>query len=347
MGAFFDNLHILKSDKYDLETLKNELSDKLKIQGFSLLPEGADGDVFVMIYEPGEGSWVSIESDAFMFDSEEAIRTYTDPLSLAFNTDVIAATCFDSDYLRLALLNSVDNTDGWINVGKSYDPLIRRTKVAPWKKLVKDTEGLKATIKKDHACAEEAFEEIAEMIGMQPQQTMLGCGGEELLDGKITRMEFSAPEGKIKPPKLQLHSYNAPPIKIGKFLRVSFINTGDKAKGLKFIFMGECVEKGEITFEDVSLFYDDKHHPIELQESELMGGEKCYVWKDPYFQLPPAVNENLPLVKQINLGFDREISVCCTPKGNTENPESLRIVGIPLSNPMEGQVSWINSSEYC
>ena len=79
MGAFFDNLHILKSDKYDLETLKNELSGILKIRGFSLLPEGSDGDVSVMIYEPGEGSWVSIASDAFMFDSEEA------ELSLAFD----------------------------------------------------------------------------------------------------------------------------------------------------------------------------------------------------------------------------------------------------------------------
>ena len=242
---------------------------------------------------------MSIASDAFMFDSEKTIRSYTDPLSLAFYTDVIAATCYDSDYLRLALLNSSDNTDGWINVGKSYDPLVRRTKVAPWKKLVKDTEGLKAVIKKDHACAEEAFSEIAEMIGMQQDQPMLGCGGEELLDGKITKMEFSAPEGEIKPPALRLHSYYAPPIKIGELISVSFINTGGKAKGLKFIFMGDCVDKGEITFEDVTLFYDDKHHPIELQKSELVGGEKCYVWKDPYFQLPPAVNENLPLVKQI------------------------------------------------
>ncbi|WP_026528203.1 hypothetical protein [Butyrivibrio sp. VCD2006] len=69
---------------------------------------------------------ISIACEAFMFDTEETIRSCADPLSKALDTDVMAASCYDSDYLRLALLNVNDKTDGWINVGKSYDPLIRR-----------------------------------------------------------------------------------------------------------------------------------------------------------------------------------------------------------------------------
>ncbi len=342
MGAFFDNLHILINDEYDLERLKNELSNILKNRGFSLLPEGSEGDVSVMIYEPTDNSWVSIASDAFMFDSEETIRSFTDTLSLAFCTDVIAATCYDSDYLRLALLNSVDNTDGWINVGKSCDPLIRRTKVAPWKKLVKDTDGLKAVIKNYHAFAEEAFSEIATMIGMQPQQTMLGCGGEELLDGKITKMEFSAPEGEIKPPKFMVHSFSRPAASmLGGAINVSFLNIGGKSKGLEFIFMGDCVDNDEITFEDVYWYCDGKHNSIDLKESQLEDGKKCYIWKDKYFQIPPAVNENLPLVKKFQMESDRHIAVIFTLKGNPEHLETLRIVGVPLSNPMDGQASWV------
>ena len=107
------------------------------------------------------------------------------------------------------------------------------------------------------------------------------------------------------------------------------------------------VNENEITFEDVSLFYDDKHHPIKLQNAKLESGEKCYVWIDPYFQLPPAANENLPIVKKIQLEFDREIAVFFTLKGNPEHLESLRIVGMPLSNPDDGQVSWFNNREYC
>ncbi len=350
MGAFFDNLHVFKNDKYDLDKLQNELSNILKNRGFSLLPEGSEGDVSLMIFEPDDSSWVSIASDAFMFDSEAAIRSYTDPISQAFSTDVIAATCYDSDYLRLALLNSVDNTDGWINVGKSYDPLIRRTKVAPWKKLVKNIDELKTVIKNYHACAEEVFSEIADMIGMQSQQTILGCGGEELLTGKITKMAFSAPEGEIKPPKFEVHGYSMPASKeamLGGDISVSFLNTGGKAKGLQLIFCGDCVDNDEIIFEDVSLYYDDKHHPIELQKAKLVGGGECYSWEDPHFQLPPAVNEKLPLTKKMQLEFDRHIAVHFTLKGNLDHFKTLRIVGIPLSNPTEGQACWYDYSEYC
>ena len=346
MGAFFDNLHVLINRKYDLEALKNELSNILKLRGFSLLPEGSEGDVSVMIYEPGDSSWVSIASDAFMFDSEKTIRSYTDPLSLAFNTDVIAATCYDSDYLRLALLNAVDNTDGWINVGKSYDSLIRRTKVAPWKKLVKNTDELKSVIKNYHACAEEAFAEIAEMIGMQPDQTMFGCGGEELLDGKITKMVFSAPEGEIKLPELKVLSYSMPVDILGNTIRITFLNIGGKAKGIEFIFLGDCVENDEITIENLVCSCGDRRYDIELKTAKLTDDSKCYNWVDKDFQIPPAVNENLPMMKKWDVEFEREITLMFEVSGNPENFKTLRIVAAPLSNYMDGQACWYDYREY-
>lgn len=347
MGAFFDNLHVLMNEKYDTEALKNELSNILKLRGFSLLPEGSEGDVSVMIYESGNSSWVSIASDAFMFDSEETIRSYADPLSKAFNTDIIAATCYDSDYLRLALLNAVDNTDGWINVGKSYESLVRKTKVAPWKKLVKNTDELKSVIKNYHACAEEAFAEIAEMIGMQPDQTTFGCGGEELLEGKITTMVFSAPEGEIKLPEFKVLSSSMPAEVLGNTIRIAFLNMGSKSKGIVFLFLGDCIENDEITIEDPICVCGDRRYNIELKRARLTDGSKCYTWEDKDFQIPPAVNENLPMMKKWDVEFEREIDLMFELSGNPENVKTLRIVAIPLSNYMDGQACWYDYREYC
>ena len=94
----------------------------------------------------------------FQLETEEDIQKVAEPLSQCFETDIISAGCYDSDYLRLSLLNVCDGTDGWINVGRAEGmKLIRRTSLAPWKKVVDDMDALKKLVKAEYVFAEEGF----------------------------------------------------------------------------------------------------------------------------------------------------------------------------------------------
>ena len=133
---------------------------------------------------------------------------------------------------------------------------------------------------------------------------------------------------------------------IGGKITVSFLNIGGKAKGLLFIFLGECLVNHEITVEGISRHCGDKRFEIELKKSRLVDGTNCYVWEDKDFQIPPAVNENLPLTKRWDVEYDRRITLMFELSGNPEHLDTLRIVAIPLSNYEDGQACWINDRNY-
>ena len=112
MGLFFENIHIRKSAMYDTRILKNQLIRYFEEKGFQLDPQDAEESVSVVIYEPENSAWVSIASELFQLETEEDIQKVAEPLSQCFETDIISAGCYDSDYLRLSLLNVCDGTDG-------------------------------------------------------------------------------------------------------------------------------------------------------------------------------------------------------------------------------------------
>lgn len=346
MGLFFENIHIHKNMKYNIDVLKEELINHLEKNGFELLSDDKEGSVSVVIYEPDSSDWVSVASDIFQFDTEEGIRKVAEPISQCFETDIISAGCYDSDYLRLSILNITDGTDGWINVGRSEEiKNLRRTSLTPWKKIVDDIKTLNNIVRDEYVFAEEAFGKMADLIKMSPEQTVLDVGHIDFLNPeKIVRLEFLAPEGTIKPPKLVIPRYDLMPCQIGKSQVVSVYNSGGKSKGLGIMFIGDYVDNDEIAFEDVKLQLCSKEEwkfvPVELKKVDWAYGKKCYYWSDPDFPLPPAVNENVPPIKRMNLEFEREIGIRFTPVGNQRKVLDIRIVVYPLANSMDGQTSW-------
>ena len=91
MGLFFENIHIHKNIKYNIEVLKKELIKYFEEKGFKLTAEGEDGSVSVVIYEPENSDWVSVASELFQLETKEEIQKVTEPLSKCFETDVITA----------------------------------------------------------------------------------------------------------------------------------------------------------------------------------------------------------------------------------------------------------------
>ncbi|MBQ6431666.1 MAG: hypothetical protein IJJ99_07320 [Oscillospiraceae bacterium] len=345
MGLFFANLHVRKNENYDTEALKDTLIRLLAEDGFTPAQDESEGNICVAICAPPRSEWVSVASDTFQVGVDDSMARTAARLSQRFDTDVITAACFDSDDLQLSLLNTRDGTDGWINVGRSEEvPHRRRTKLSPWSKLVGDMPRLKEIVRTEHVFAEEAFAQIAELIRMEPAQATLEVGASDLLPaGQITRLFFAAPPGTVKPPKFEIALYGGMPCRIGESSVVSVHNAGGKSKGLGVMFIGDCVDQGEIAFEDVKLQLRRKKAwefvPIELKKADRGDGKTCWYWVDPSFPIPPAVNENIPLRKRLLLAFERGIGVRFTPVGNPRKVLDITVVVYPLENP-NGQASW-------
>ena len=274
MGLFFENIHIHKNIKYNIEVLKKELIKYFEEKGFKLTAEGGDGSASVVIYEPENSDWVSVASELFQLDTKKEIQKVTEPLSKCFETDVITAGCYDSDYLRLSLLNICEGTDGCINVGRAEGmKQLRRTSIIPWKKVVSDIDALKSIVKAEYVFAEEAFYKIAALIKMTSKQAVLEAESTEVEDGENSIvLKFVAPEGTLKLPEFIIPLYNGMPCKIGESQVVSVYNNGGKSKGLGIMFIGDYVDNEEITFEDVKLQLHTKNGwefvPIELNGAD-------------------------------------------------------------------------------
>ncbi len=346
MGLFFENIHIHKNIKYNAEVLKKELTKYFEEKGFKLAAEGEEGNASVVIYEPDGSEWISVASDIFRLDTLEEIRNVAEPLSKCLETEILTAGCYDSDYLRLSILNICDGTDGWINVGRAEGmKQLRRTGITPWKKVVADIDALKNIVKAEYVFAEDAFYKIAELIQMTPEQVALEVEyTDSLAVEKMTTLKFLAPEGTLKLPELIIPRYNGMPCKIGESQVVSVYNNGGKAKGLGIMFIGDYVENDEITFEEVKLQLHTKEGwqfvPIELKKVDWTQGKKCYYWSDAEFPLPPAVSEAIPLMRRMSLAFEREIGIRFTPVGNPRKVLDIKVVVYPLANSMDGQTSW-------
>ncbi len=348
MGTFFSNIHVRKADKYSLERLKEYFISDMTKKGFTPVEASEESDVSVTIFEPEASEWVSVASDEFNFSTLENIQKITEPISAFFETDVLAAACEDSDYLLLNLVNKTDGTDGWINVGSLYGmKMLRRTSLAAWKKKVSDFDKLKEIAHETYVFAEEAFCAAAPLLHMQPAQTSLEPGGvTEQRTENVYTMAFKAPEGMEKElPKLTIPLFTTVPCKIGESACVFVNNKGGKSKGIGVLFFGDYIENDEIIFENVTFESDygsekRKVVPITLEKVKCSNGTTGLYWENPDFVISPAVSENVPLMKRMDLEFKKSFGVRFTPKGNPRKVLDIRVILIPLENKMDGQVSW-------
>lgn len=347
MGMFFENIHIRKNDEYDLEQLKSQLIKQMTQKGYKLISGDADGDLAVVIYEPENSEWISVVSDDFQFTTIESIKSAIEPISNLFRTDVMAAACNDSDYLMLNILNVIDKTDGWINIGSLYGvKKLRRNSVAPWKKKVIDYDSFREIIKKQYTFAEEAFYEIADLLGMQSQQVCLETDNlAHLNSGNICKLLFTAPGMEKQLPALVIPRYDGMPCKIGQSHCVFVNNQGGKSKGVGVLFVGDYVEDDEIYFENVTFESDygsDKRKivPIELKKVKLTNGKKAFQWEDREFVIPPAVSSDIPMMKRMDLEFKKQFGVRFVPQGNPRKVLDIMVVIYPIENSYEGQAVW-------
>ncbi len=344
MGMFFENIHVHKNNEYDLDQLKIQLIEQMTEKGYELITGNADADFALAIYEPENSEWISVASDAFQFITPEHMKRAIAPISNMFHTDVIASACNDSDYLMLNVINAKDGTDGWINIGGLDGiPKLRRNSIAPWKNIVNDYNSFQEIIKRQYVFAEDAFREIAKLVGMQSRQVCFTTDDlSDLNSDRVCKLSFAAPETEKQLPKLVLSFLDAMPCKIGESHCTFVNNRGGKSKGIGVMFLGDYVENDEITFKDVTIESDygsekRKIIPIELKKVKLTNGKKAFYWENKDFVIPPAISADIPEIKRIKLEFKKMFGVRFVPQGNPKKALDIIVVIFPIENSSEGQ----------
>lgn len=144
-------------------------------------------------------------------------------------------------------------------------------------------------------------------------------------------------------PKLKQRSYSLTPCYIGEPSVVSGVNVGGASKGLSVYFIGSYVEHEEITFSDVCFvkFRDGEPFsvPFELNKVQLSDGQWAYYYHNPDYEIPPKVDESLPVVKQRRIETERSITVRFIPHGNPRKILDITVALVPDEN-INGQTVW-------
>lgn len=338
MGTTFSNLHIKKNEKFDLKEFEKFFTELMAKKGYTAVSDKEQGEIAAVIYAPEVSGWVSVACEDFTFGDDKTMRKAAVPFSETFSADVIAAFCCDSDFMFLNLINSEKNKDGWINVGRPYGSVPRRTSFKPWEEAAGDLEALKAIMKGEDVFAEDAwFTAGQRLFGMTGEQCCLMAEHiEPLEEDALTVLYFSLPDtgSEKEPAMLDILSFSLMPCKIGVSSCVFAVNKGGASTGIAVEFFGDFTENDEITFEDVTFVGDIKRDgkgvPITLKKVKGTKGEIFWYWEDKSFKIPPKVNPDLPWSKKMDMEFNREFGVRFTPKGNPRKVLDIKVAIVPL-----------------
>ena len=340
MGISFSNVHIQKNDSVTEEALKSYIVGIMNEQGCVTSEDGDDEDISAVINIPKGSDWASFAINSVDFSNAETMKAFAEKVSKAFSSDVIAACCVDSDFMTLDLIDSQAGTDGWINIGKPYSGrLPRRTSAAAWKAIVSDYTALKDIIKKSYACAEEAFFDIATLIGMNAGQCTTDA---ENADGDVITLHFKMPEGRErKKPAVEIWHASGMPCRIGEQECVHAVSKGARSKGVGVIIAGDFVKNDEITFENVRfewnvLSENYASRDITFRKVLTMDGSYILLWEDAGFRIPAAVNEDLPEMKKMSLEGKKLFGIRFTPQGNPRKLLDIKVFIFPLESRQNG-----------
>lgn len=346
MGYSFSNIHIKKQDDIHLQQVHESLRCYLESQSYQLVSCESESDFALYILESDSG-WFSVCCDAIDFSDAQSIRTVCEPISSTLHTDVIASSCFDSDFLFLNLINAEQAVDGWAKFGKDESKcFLRRNAYKPWNGKVSDMESFKQILKKRYVFAEEAWYDIEPLLEMLPNQ---GLFSQEALDEfephLISVTYFASTDVKKQdPPKLDFSAYDMMPCKIGQDTLISVINLGGSSKGLGIAFSGSYVETEELSFHNVQLEYNFDRYPrktipLTLEKVKTADNRWIYYAAIPNFSIPERVKDGLPLKRKMDEEYKRSFGVRFTPEGNPRKCLDICVHFIPLANN-EGRCYW-------
>lgn len=345
MGRWFSNIHIRKQESITSESVCDCIKGTLSEKKYTLVECAQDADVAVLVVDEQDSQWISICSQVFAHDDPESCKEVAAPLSARLHTDVLGVACFDSDYLYLNLINTVESADAWIGIGSGKEVGIARcNNLTAWKKKVTDYTAFSAAVKCFYSYADEFLSAAASCLGLSVEQgsISLDCLKEPLLQKDTIFLYFRQEEGVYYTgPDLQIcYMRYAVPCFDGKENSVSFLNCGDEFRGLSVYFLGDYAEQEEITFSDVRL--GRIHQPLvdmELKKIQLSDGQWAYYCHAPEILIPPGVPRRMKSEKRHQLEMERMRKLTFVPHGNPRKMLDITVVIVPAGNP-DNQAKW-------
>lgn len=349
MGDFFTNIQVRRSESTGENEVKELLLQRLEKQGYQVASE-EEAEGILVIYRPVLSKWITVCSDVIDFNTAGEVKEFLTPLSCELNTDLMAISCYDSDYLFVNLINGNERLDAWLNVGRETEmPFLRKTGLAVWRKRVEDIFGLNAVINQDYVFAEDALETLGKFLDLPREQGGMSVRdwdeSDEAQEVWKIYLAMRSNGDKAELPRLEIPMYSLMPCVPNTSSSVFAVNRGGGAKGVKIILSTGSTVEDEVTFTDVTFEYrlgkrEMFREPIELQKQRMPDGEWVYCWEDRDFLIPPKVNPNLGIMKVMELEFERMFGVRFTPCGDEERLLGLRVTFIPLKNAVEGECTW-------
>ncbi len=334
MGTYFSNFHIRTQE---VKFVEKEIIRYYESLGMKLV-DGNNTNVTISLNIIANGDWVSVYSDDFEYEDSLKIVPI---ISEKSNSDVLAISCFDSDYLFLNLINKKELIDLWLNIGRSSEVKVkRRSNINDWKTKINNFNLFKENVRKEYIYAEEFLELSNEYFNLPYEQIMLND-----IDNSSCKLYFTAPEdNNIPPSKLELTSYPVSPTKSNEPVLCRVNNVGRASKGLAIVFSGDYIENDDMLIEEVNFVVDKGNYienvPIKLQKTKLEKEGYIYYWKDENFKILKAVSKNLPAKVYDKKRSIESICLRFVPKGKEAKMLNIKVTFIPLANPIKGQCTW-------
>ena len=202
-------------------------------------------------------------------------------------------------------------------------------------------------MKEQHVFAEEAFYGIADLLDMDGTQVALEPDARYIEDKEsVSQLFFMAPKGTEKKlPELRIGMSNGNPCRMNEKNCIFVNNQGGRSKGIAIMICGDYVENDELTFDHVTFESDygsDKRKivPITLEKVRCTDGKMALYWEDEKFNIPPAVSQDIPIMKRMDMEFKRQFGVRFAVHGNPRKILDVKVFIIPLENRQKGSACW-------
>lgn len=345
MGNWFSNIQLLRNGAEDVDWVQR--ISALLMQKHGLRPaEQADADIELLICQPENSRWITLCSDLFEGDTE-ALLEHTKLLSREMETAAVAIACLDSDYLLLNLIDAPNKTDIWASCGRFPEGKApRRSHFAAWKPYVTDTAAFRNAMRTRYLFAEDCLPAVQPLLSLPEAQGLLSLHDGADADNIFSlRFKYTEKPVSLCPPTFGKSLLCQDTYSLHHDNLINFLNQGEASQGVAVCLAGPCMTDDQAEVASICLQHKDSrgkwvHIPIELEKKTFADGIARLYGECPELRIPPAVPSNLPTKKQMDLVFQRTITVrfSLAPKESCTPPVlgDLHVILIPLKH-FQGQ----------
>lgn len=346
MGSWFSNLQIRLTEPehpFAADRIADLLTQTLDLS----LTDKNDADIAITILIPENSQWLTVTSDLIDGNTDSLLHAAKN-ISEELKTEVLAISCFDSDYLFLNLIDFQNELDAWASCGRYPDGKApRKSNFNAWKTHVSDASAFRRIMRAKYILAEECLSAIEPLLSLPVVQSM--CTSEDEPDcGEIRNyyFKYNQKDPSVRPPVFDLLSYSSyfdvGDEKNGSNL-ISFLNKGAASRGVAVFLTGPCITEHQVEVTSVSLQFRDNHDnwnflPVDIRMTTFDNGLTGFYGECPDIRIPPAVSENLPWQRKMQLEHQRSISVRFTLSAAVPGSPSdkqfdlLQVSLVPLEN---------------